>query len=323
MRSVPGKELTMANVSAPATKPSGSSRLRWHEYRNGYLFIAPWLIGFCLFTAGPMIASIALTFYDWELIVAPRFVGLENFVKLTQDRYVTTALYNTAYYTFLAVPLHLLTALIAALALNMRIHFINYYRTVYYLPSVTPAVASALLWTYVYNPQYGLANAFLELLGLPAQGWIFDPDLAKPSFVLMSVWSLGSAMVVFLAGLQGVPQHLYEAAEIDGAGVLARFRHVTLPMITPIVFFNLVMGIIGSFQVFTAAYIITNGGPADATLFYVLYLYRNAFEFFKMGYASALAWVLFLIIMAFTLLQLKLANRWVYYEGELRNVGGK
>ena len=311
----------MASLTPPAPRRAGTSRLRWQEYRDGYLFIAPWLVGFVIFTAGPMVASIVLTFFEWELIVPPRYVGFDNFVKLTQDRYVTIALYNTAYYTFLAVPLHLLTALIAALALNLKIHFVNYYRTVYYLPSVTPAVASALLWTYVYNPQYGLANAVLEFFGIPGQGWIFDPDMAKPSFILMSVWSLGSAMVVFLAGLQGVPQHMYEAAEIDGAGLLGRFRYVTLPMLTPIIFFNLVMGIIGSFQVFTAAYIITNGGPADATLFYVLYLFRNAFQFFKMGYASALAWLLFVIIMAFTLLQLKLANRWVYYEGELRTVG--
>lgn len=312
----------MAEIARPTAARRRTSGLRWREYRDGYLFIAPWLVGFVLFTAGPMIASIVLTFFEWELIVPPRFVGFDNFVKLTQDGYVGIALYNTAYYTFLAVPLHLLVALLAALALNLRIHFINYYRTVYYLPSVTPAVASALLWTYVYNPQYGLANALLEFFGLPGQGWIFDPDLAKPSFILMSVWSLGSAMVVFLAGLQGIPQHLYEAAEIDGAGTLGRFRYVTLPMLTPIIFFNLVMGIIGSFQVFTAAYIITNGGPADATLFYVLYLFRNAFQFFKMGYASALAWLLFLIIMAFTLLQLKLANRWVYYEGELRKIEG-
>ncbi|MBX6771373.1 MAG: sugar ABC transporter permease [Chloroflexi bacterium] len=292
------------------------SRLLWAEYRDAYLMAAPFIIGFVIFTAGPMIASIILAFMRWELVVPPQWVGLENFRQLLTDRYVGIALFNTAYYTFLAVPLGLIVSLAIALLMNWRVPLISYHRTVFYVPSVTPVVASTLLWSYVFNPQFGLANAALSLLGLPAQRWFWDPVTAKPSFILMSLWGFGSSMVIFLAGLQGIPQHLYEAAAIDGAGRLARFRHVTLPMLTPTIFFNLVMGIIGSFQVFTAAYIITNGGPADATLFYVLYLFRNAFEFFKMGYASALAWLLFVIIMAFTLLQFLLSNRWVYYEGE-------
>jgi len=297
------------------------SRLLWHEAMWGYVFISPWLVGFVLFTAGPMLASIVLSLMEWELIVPPTFVGLGNFRQLMADRYVSISLYNTAYYTFLSVPLHLITALIAAILMNQRVRFISYYRTLYYLPSVTPAVASALLWSFVFNPDYGLANAVLQMFGLPAQGWFFDPALAKPTFILVSLWNLGSAMVIFLAGLQGIPDTLYEAASIDGANWLAKFWSITLPMLSPVIFFNLVMGIIASFQVFTGAYIITNGGPADATLFYVLYLYRNAFQFFRMGYASALAWVLFLIILVFTLLQLRLARRWVYYEGELREAG--
>ncbi len=299
-----------------ATATRRRSRLLWSEYRDAYLMVSPFVVGFLVFTAGPMLASIALTFMRWELVVPPQWIGLENFQQLIGDRYVSIALANTAYYTFLAVPLGLIVALLIALLLNWRVPFISYHRTIFYLPSVTPIVASTLLWAYVFNPQFGLANAALEVFGLPAQRWFWDPVSAKPSFVIMSMWGFGSAMVIFLAGLQGIPAHLYEAASIDGAGRFTRFWHVTIPMLTPTIFFNLVMGMIGSFQVFTAAYIITNGGPADSTLFYVLYLFRNAFQFFKMGYASALAWLLFVIIMAFTLLQFWLSRRWVYYEGQ-------
>lgn len=263
-----------------------------------------------------MIASIVLSFMNWNLLAPPQWAGLTNFANVLNDRYVGVALYNTAYYTFIAVPLDLSAALLVALLMNWRVPFISYHRTIFYLPSVTPVVASTLLWSYVFNPQFGLANAALGIIGLPAQRWFWDPVSAKPSFIIMSMWGFGSAMVIFLAGLQGISQHLYEVASLDGAGLFARFRHVTLPMLTPTIFFNLVIGIIGSFQVFTAAYIITSGGPADATLFFVLYLFRNAFQFFKMGYASALAWLLFVIILAFTLLQFWLSRRWVYYEAE-------
>ncbi len=301
-----------------STKVTGrrKSRLRWTEYRDAYLMVSPFVVGFLIFTAGPMIASIVLSFTSWNLLSPPQWVGLGNFQNLLTDHYVTTALYNTAYYTFIAVPLDLLVALLVALLVNWKVPFISYHRTVFYLPSITPIVANTLLWAYVFNPQFGLANAALGIVGLPAQRWFWDPVSSKPSFIIMSMWGFGSAMVIFLAGLQGIPQHLYEVAALDGAGLWARFRNVTLPMLTPTIFFNLVMGIIGSFQVFTAAYIITSGGPADSTLFFVLYLFRNAFQFFKMGYASALAWLLFVIIMAFTLLQFWLSRRWVYYEAE-------
>jgi multiple sugar transport system permease protein len=205
-----------------------------------------------------------------------------------------------------------------AVALNTKIHGTRLYRTLYYIPSLTPVVASSVLWIWFFNPNYGIANAFLKLFGLPPQMWFLDIQLAKPTFVLISLWGVGSSMIIILAGLQGVPQELYEAAEIDGANLLHRFRNVTLPLITPVIFFNLILGIINSFQVFTSAFIITQGGPYNATLFYFLYLYRNAFQYFKMGYASALAWLLFFIILAFTMVQVRLSDRWVYYEAKSR-----
>lgn len=208
--------------------------------------------------------------------------------------------------------------MLAALALNLPIHGVSFWRTVYYLPSVTPAVAMAIIWLWIFNTDFGLLNMLLALLGLPKIAWLQDPRVVKLAFVLMSYWTIGGQMVIFLAGLQAIPQHLYEAAAIDGAGRWARFWYITLPLLTPSIFFNLTMAIIGAFQVFTFAYIITSGGPENATLFYVLYLYRQAFENFQMGYASALAWVLFVIILIVTVLQFRTAERWVFYEGELR-----
>jgi len=294
-------------------------RTRVRENIEGYLFILPWLLGFFIWTAGPMVASAVISLLRWEIITPPSFVFLGNYGKLVQDPLFAKSLYNTAYYTFLAVALHVVGAFALAVALNVKLPGINIYRTIYYLPSVTPAVASSFLWLWVFNPNYGLLNALIDLLGLPWRPmWIFDPKLSKPSFVFMSMWGLGGPMVIFLAGLQGIPDDLYEAASIDGANAWRRFWSVTVPMMSPIIFFNLIMQIIGSFQVFTAAYIMTGGGPSNSTLFYVLYLYRNAFEYFKMGYASALAWVLFVVILVFTLLQFTVAGRWVYYEAEIR-----
>jgi multiple sugar transport system permease protein len=188
-----------------------------------------------------------------------------------------------------------------------------------YLPSITPSVASAFLWMWIFNPDFGLANGAMDLLGLPHSLWIWDPDMSKPSLILMGLWNIGPQMVILLAGLQSVPDSLYEAASVDGAGPWHRFRHITLPMISPVLFFSLIISLIRSFQVFNLAFIMTSGGPANSTLFYVLYLYRSAWESLRMGYASALAWVLFLIILAFTLIQWKLANRWVHYEGDLKS----
>lgn len=290
--------------------------LGWRETLDGWLFILPWLIGFLAFVAGPMVASALISLTEWKILKPPEWVGLGNFIQMAKDKIFWLSLWNTLYYTLLGVPLYLFTSLGTALLLNMKLRGMPLYRTAFFVPSLTPAVANALLWLWIYNPDYGLANAFLRTLGLPAQRWLYDPDLAKACFILMGLWGIGQTMVVFLAGLQGVPAELYEAASIDGANNWHQFRKITLPMISPSIFFNLVIGIIGSFQVFTTAFVATSGGPQNATLFYVLYLYRNAFQYFKMGYASALAWVLFLIVLVLTLIQFRIARVFVYYEVE-------
>ena len=282
----------------------------------GYMFIAPWLVGFIVFTAGPMVGLVYLAFTRYPILSAPTFNGLDNFERMVGDRFFFISLWNTAYFTFLGVPAQVIWALMLALLLNMRVYGVNVFRTLYYLPTIIPGVASVFLWMYIFNPDYGLANYILSLVGIPGQAWLWDPELSKPSLIIMELWRVGTMMVVFLAGLQGVPQTLYDAAAIDGAGRLAQFRHVTLPMITPLIFFNLVVGIISSFQIFTAAYIATQGGPVHTTLFYVLFLYRHAFENLRMGYASLLAWVLFFIILVFTMVQFRMARLWVFYEVE-------
>ena len=290
-----------------------SSRAK-REAVEGYLFIGPWLIGFFVFTAGPMLASLYLAFTNYRGIGAIEFTGVANLRRLVSDRYFWISLYNTVYYTVLGVPLFVLTSLVYALALNTKVRGQSIFRTIFYLPSVVPGVASAIIWIWVFNPQFGFANVILHWLGLPALGWFADPKLAKPTFIIMALWGAGPSTLVFLAALQGIPEMLYEAATIDGAGSWRRFLHITIPMLTPSIFFNLIIQMIGSFQVFTTAYVATGGGPVNATLFYVLYLYRMAFQSFWMGYASTLAWVLFLVVVIFTLIQVRGSRRWVYYE---------
>lgn len=296
---------------------SGASLGR-KEAWEGRLFVSPWVIGFVVFTVGPMAASIYFSFADYSVLSSAKWVGLANYSKLLfGDRLFRLSLYNTAYFVFISVPLSLVASFALALLLNVKVRGMNLYRSLYYLPVITPGVATALTWTLLFAGDYGVLNAVLRVLGLPTPNWFFDPKITKLVFVFLGLWGAGGGAIIFLAGLQNVPQTLYEAASIDGANAWARFCGVTVPMMTPIVFFNLVQGIIGTFQVFTGAYIITAGGPANSTLFYVLYLYNNAFKFFKMGYASALAWVLFVIILVFTLIQLRLARMWVYYEAAL------
>ncbi|MBI2941521.1 MAG: sugar ABC transporter permease [Chloroflexi bacterium] len=263
-----------------------------------------------------MIASLVMVFLEWNIVTPAKVIGLANFQKmLFGDDFFWLSLYNTAYYTFLAVPLHVVGALILALMMNVQLRGIHFYRLTYYMPSIIPSVANAILWLWAFNPDFGVLNDVLVLLDLPTPRWLQDPTWAKPALILMSMWGLGGAMIIFLAGLQGVPQELYEAAQVDGARWHHQLRFITLPMISHVVLFNLILQIIGSFQVFNAAYIMTNGGPQNSTLFLVLYLYRNGFEFFQMGYASAMAWALFTIVMVFTLIQFKAAGRWVFYEG--------
>lgn len=290
---------------------------RRREALNAYLMLSPWLIGILVFVAGPMIASFVISFMDWPLFMPPVWVGFENFSLLFKDPLFYTSLYNTAIYTLVGVPLQITTALIMAFLLNQRVKGLAIFRSLFYMPSVTPAVAVAVIWLWIYNPDYGLANALLSAAGLPKLEWLWHPSTSKWSLILMSTWTVGTPMIILVAGLQGIPQSLYEAAEIDGASPLRKVWSVTLPLLTPAIFLVTVMQLIWSFQVFTLAYVTTNGGPQNSTLFYVLYLFRHGFEYFQMGYASAMAWVLFAIIMLATWIQLRLSKRWVHYEGEI------
>lgn len=293
------------------------SAARRRDLRDGLIFTSPFLLGVLTLWIGPMLYSLYLVTQDWNIITPPEYVGLRNFQRLFEDPLVAKSLGNTAYFTFIGVPLQLIVAFVLALMLNQNVRGLSIYRTVYYLPSITPAVAFAVVWIQILNPEFGVLNSILGWFGVAPIKWLFDPAWAKPAFILMTLWLTGFQMVIFLAGLQGVPKELNEAASIDGANTWRRFWNVTVPIISPVIFFNLVIGIIGSFQVFTSAFIITDGGPQDSTLFMVLYIYRNAFEYFKMGYAATLAWALFLIIMIFTAIQFFLSNRWVYYEGKV------
>jgi len=289
------------------------------EIISGVLFALPAILGLLIFTVGPIIASLYFSFTYYDILSPPRWVGFGNYKEiLTEDTYFGKTLYNTAYYAFLSVPLQMIVALVMALLLNQKIRGLAFYRTVYYLPSLISGVAVAMLWLWILEPYYGLLNTFLKYFGISGPLWLGDPKWAKFSLILMTLWGGGSKMIIFLAGLQGIPQQLYEAAELDGANSWYKFWNVTWPMISPATFYNFVVGLIGSWQVFTSAYVMTQGGPRDSTLFYVLYLYKNAFEYFKMGYASALAWILFLIVLGFTLLIFKSSPAWVFYMGEMR-----
>jgi len=287
------------------------------DLRDGLLFSAPYIFGVLVLWMGPMLYSLYLVLQNWSMMTPPKYIGLGNFERMFVDKLVGMSLTNTAYYTFLGVPLQLIVAFGLANLLNQEVKGLSVFRTLYYLPAITPAVASAVVWAQIFNPQWGILNAVLGLFGVRPIKWLFEVAWAKPAFILMSLWSVGPAMIIFLAGLQSVPKEVKEAASIDGANNWQRFWNITVPVVSPVLFFNLVMGIIGSFQVFTSSFIMTNGGPQNSTLFVVLYIYRNAFQQFKMGYAAALAWVLFLIIMALTVLQFAVSRRWVYYEGRV------
>jgi len=287
-----------------------------------YAFISPWIIGFLVFTIGPMLASLYFSFTDYNIIDSPVWKGLANYQKLFfEDPLFWHSLKRTLYFALLALPLGLLFGFFLALLLNQDIPGVNLWRTIYFLPSVIAGVAVALLWIRIFNPKVGILNPFLENIGINnPPGWLNDPEWAIPALVLISLWGVGGSMIIYLAGLQGIPTHLYEAAKIDGATSRQRFRHVTLPLMTPVIFYNLVLGLIASFHYFTEVYVATSGegGPLRSTLVYNLYLYQNAFRFFDMGYASALAWVLFLIVLVVTLLVFRSSPMWVFYEGQVR-----
>jgi multiple sugar transport system permease protein len=296
------------------------SRPRWalsmarREALAGWLFILPAVLGVLLWVAGPMVYSVWLSLTDWDVLRPPRFIGLQNFAQMADDRLFYKSLWVTLIYTLFHVPLTLVLAFLVALLLNTKTRGIALFRTLYYLPSIVPAVANAVLWMWIFNSEFGLLNLLLNKLGLDKVLWLQNPSTALPALILMSLWSLGGVMIIYLAGLNGIPEQLYEAASIDGAGSVTKFFRITLPMMTSVIFFNLILQIIGSFQVFTASYLMTQGGPNYATTFYVLYLFDNAFSYFEMGYASALAWVLFFIILMLSLLVFRSGSSWVYYE---------
>ncbi|MFG1779420.1 carbohydrate ABC transporter permease [Micromonospora sp. NPDC049048] len=314
----------MAVTTVPA--PTGRRRrtpLARREARWAYLFLAPWIVGFLVFNAGPMIASAWLSLTEYDAINEPRYIGLDNYRELMADPTVARSLGNTVYYTLLHVPLVMAISLGLALLLKRVGRLQGFFRTVFYLPVMTPAVAVGILFLLLLNTQDGLINRGLALVGVEGPSWTTDPDWVLPGIVLMSLWSLGSTVIIYLAALQNVPRDLYEAASIDGAGGWARFRHVTLPMISGALFFTLIVNTISSLQMFTEVYTMYFGNRqtqgsfnSDAASFYVIHLFQEAFQFLHMGFASAMAWLLFVIILIVTLVQVKLGNRFVYYEGD-------
>jgi multiple sugar transport system permease protein len=310
----------MATIAARpgAARRRGLSPLRRQETIAGYLFLLPNIIGFLVFSSIPVLATFTISLMDWDLIRAPRFVGLDNYVKLlTDDAVFRKVLFNTGYYVIGTVPAGIVLSLLLALAMNANVKGIAFFRVIFFIPVISASVAVAVMWRWLYNTDFGLINLALTSIGLKGVPWLSSTAWAMPAVILMAIWkSLGYNMVIFLAGLQSIPVHLHEAAAIDGANSVQRFRHITLPLLAPTTFFVLVISVISSFQVFDLAFVLTKGGPGDATNTMVMYIYNQAFQFFHMGYAASIAWVLFGIIFAITLLQHQLQKRWVHYEHE-------
>ncbi len=286
------------------------------ERRWGMLLALPVTLGLVFFAIGPIIASFVFSLTDWHIGGESSFVGFDNYKTiLTDDPVFTKSLYVTIYYVLATVPVAICAAFALAMLLNRKVRGLSVFRTIFFLPSIVPRIASTMLWLWLFNPDFGLLNSMLESVGLEGSQWIYAENTAIPSIALMSVWGVGNYMIIFLAGLQSVPNHLYEAVEVDGGGGWRKFYHVTLPSMTPTIFFNMVMMEIGAFQSFDNVYVMTQGGPNNATLLYVVYLYRVAFTETKIGYASALSWILFVIIVTLTLITFRTSRSWVYYEG--------
>ena len=286
-----------------------------HETILGWLMVSPWLIGFICFSALPMFASLIISFTEWDMLSKPEWVGFENYKTLFfEDPLALHSLNITILFTIVSIPLNIVFGLALAMLLNTSIRGLAIFRTIYYLPAILSGVAVALMWRWIFSTEFGLLNALLSMIGIEGPAWLTDRIWVLPSFVIMRLWSVGGGMIIYLAGLQSIPTNLYEAAKIDGANWWHQTRFITLPMLSPTIFFQLIVGFIFSMQIFTEAFIMTNGGPADASLFYLLYLYRTAFQYFDMGYASALAWVLFVVILVLTIILFKTGKSWVYYE---------
>lgn len=312
--------------SLPATRGGGriasqrskrrQSGLETLERRWGPVMIAPAILGFLLFTIGPMVASAVIGLTEWNIGASPEFVGLDNYREMfTADPYFVISLQRTFLYAVLAVPGSMVVAFAIAVLLNQDVRGKGVLRTIFYLPVLVPFVASSVLWLWIYNPDFGLANSVLRMAGLPTSNWVFGTETAVPSIALMAVWACGNMAIIFVAGLQGVPRTMYEAADVDGASAWHKLRHVTIPYISPIILYNLITGMIAAFQVFDQAFVMTEGGPNNATLFYVLNLYHRAFQDGRLGYASALAWVLFVIVVVVTVLTFRMTKNRVFYEG--------
>lgn len=321
------QSVATSGASAPQTRSRRFyERLSFEETFFGWLFILPAVLGLLFFKIGPVAASLFLSFTKYEIITAPRWIGLANYSKLITDELWLKSVEVTLRYVLLFVPLSLIAAYLIAILMSRNVRGINTYRTIWYLPSVVPVVASATIWRWGLNPEFGPINYPLKVLGLPAPRWLTDPDWIIPSIVFISLWGLGNSVLIFLASIKGVPTTFYEAAEVDDAGAWSKFRHITIPLTSSIIFYQLIVNVINSFQVFGVAYVLfvsnpssSSAGPDNAALFYVLYMFRNAFGYFRNGYASAMAWVLFVVIMLLTWLLFYSQKRWVYYETEGSN----
>jgi len=318
--------------SATTSLPGNAAALPWYsrivgartqkelrEATFGYVFLIPWLLGLIIFVVGPIIACLYFSFTNFEGVGTPQFVGLANYVKaFTGDDLFWPSLLRTFEYAVLVVPIGLLGSLVLAVMLNRAVKGISFFRTFFFIPTLTPPVALAILWVWLFHPSVGPINLALKWVGIVGPDWLQSPQWALPAIIIINLWGSvgGNTMIIFLAGLQGVPQEMMEAAEIDGAGRWAKFRHITLPMISPTFLFNLILGIIGALKVFTTAFVATQGGPQYATWFFALHIYQQAFSYFRMGYGSALSWLFVVVLIAFTYFQLVLSRRWVYYGGE-------
>lgn len=288
----------------------------WGKYKYGLLFASPWIIGLIVFYAIPLFSSIYFSFTTYSILQPGEFIGLKNYAELMNDTLFWKSVYNTVYFAVYYVPLSIIFGVALAMMLNMKVKGMAVYRTIFFLPTLVPHVALAVLWMWLLNPGFGLVNGFLNTIGIDGPAWLGSETWSKPSLIMMSLWGIGQAVVIYLAGLGDISEDYYDAAEVDGANWFQKTIHITLPLLTPVIFFNLVMGIIGAFQQFTLPYTLTQGQgtPANSLTFYVMYLYDNGFKFFKMGYASAIAWILFVIIMALTAIVFLTSKRWVHYQ---------
>ncbi len=307
-------------MAVASLSPKRSARLTKGERHNlmmGLLFVSPWILGFLIWTLYPLISSIFFSFTRYDFITPMKFIGFQNYVEIfTRDPRFYTVVYNTFYYVGIGVPLGVAVAFLMANLLNADMKGRSFFRAIFYVPSIIPAICSAMVWLFIFNNQYGVINNVLRAMGQPIIPFLSNPTLAKPSLIIIHLWAQGTAVVIFLAALQDVPRSLYEAATVDGANGWHKFRHITIPLSSPIIMYNLIMGLIGGFQTFLMPYLLTNGGPMASTEFYAMHLYRNAFELFRMGKACALAWLMFVVLAAFTIFIFRSSARWVFYGGE-------